>query len=92
VSSAELNAAFERDEAPALRAAAARAAAQFFLCSNVGCARTAVLRRAEDRALVPAKRCSRCLVARYYSAACQDADWRAGHKLVCRALAAEAGA
>jgi hypothetical protein len=30
-------------------------------------------------------------VARYCSAECQGADWRAGHKAVCRELAAERG-
>jgi hypothetical protein len=89
---AQLCAAFERDAAPALRAAAAHAAAAFLCCSNVDCARTAGLRRPEDRALVPAKRCSRCLVARYCSAECQATDWRAGQKDVCRALAAGEGA
>jgi hypothetical protein len=86
---APLREAFERDEAPALRRAAARAAAQHFGCSNILCARTAGLSRAAAKALFAAKRCSRCLVARYCSAACQDVDWRAGHKDVCRALAAE---
>jgi hypothetical protein len=55
----------------------------------VRCARTAGLTRADAKALFPPKRCSRCLVARYCSAECQGADWRAGHKLVCRELAAE---
>lgn len=30
------------------------------------------------------KRCDRCLSRWYCSAACQRADWRAGHKAVCR--------
>jgi hypothetical protein len=80
---------FECDEAPALRRAAARAAAQHFGCSNVLCAATAGLTRADARALFRAQRCSRCMIARYCSAECQGADWAAGHKSVCRALAAE---
>jgi hypothetical protein len=34
------------------------------------------------------KRCSGCHVAWYCGAACQHADWRAGHSKVCKALAA----
>jgi hypothetical protein len=34
------------------------------------------------------KRCSGCRTAWYCGAACQRADWRAGHKELCKALAA----
>ncbi len=84
----DLQEAFERDEAPVTRAANARAVAQHFGCGNLSCARTAGLSRADAKALFPAQR-SRCLIARYCSAECQTADSRAGHKHVCRALAAE---
>ncbi len=83
-----LQEAFERDEAPAEREANARAVAQHFGCSNLRCARTAGLRRADAGALFPARRCDRCRVARYCSVECQAADWqRGGHAGVCRALA-----
>ena len=48
--------------------------------------------RADAKALFRALRCSICMVPRYCSAECQAADWRAGHKGVCRALAAGEGA
>jgi hypothetical protein len=84
---ARLEEEFERDEAPALRAAGARAAARFFGCSSLRCAATAGLSCTEAAPL--AKLCSRCRVARYCSAECQAGDWRAGHKAACRTLAAE---
>ncbi|KAI3433890.1 hypothetical protein D9Q98_003692 [Chlorella vulgaris] len=34
------------------------------------------------------RRCSKCLVAWYCGTACSHADWRAGHRRVCRALGA----
>lgn len=34
-------------------------------------------------------RCSACRMVWYCGTACSHADWRAGHKLVCKALAAE---
>ena len=37
------------------------------------------------------RRCSACRVARYCSEQCQRADWGAGHRALCRALAAGAG-
>jgi hypothetical protein len=83
-----------RDEAPALRRAAVRAAAQHFGSSNVLCAAAAAqsLTRADAKALFQAQRCSRCMVARHCSDECQGADWAAGHKSVCRELAAELAA
>jgi hypothetical protein len=53
------------------------------------CAATAGLTRADAKALFRFQRCSICMAPRYCSAKCQAADWRAGHKAVCRALAAE---
>ncbi len=38
------------------------------------------------------KRCSGCRVVRYCSAACQRSDWKAGHKVVCKELAAKQAA
>jgi hypothetical protein len=87
-----LREAFERDEAPALRRAAARAAAQVFCCSNVLCERTAGMRKGDEGALAPALRCARCGASAWCSEACRAADWSAGHEGVCRALTAEEGA
>jgi hypothetical protein len=35
------------------------------------------------------KKCSACKAVRYCSTACSHADWRAGHKRVCKALGPE---
>ena len=35
--------------------------------------------------------CSACKAVKYCGTACSHADWRAGHKRVCKALAAEVG-
>ncbi|KAG2498130.1 hypothetical protein HYH03_003888 [Edaphochlamys debaryana] len=51
------------------------------VCANAAC--TSYGGRAE--AELPLKRCGRCGCVRYCCAACQAADWKAGHKRECKA-------
>jgi hypothetical protein len=87
---AEAAEALELDAAPA-RLDAARAAAECRGCSNPACVSTAGLSRAEAKALYKPMKCSRCVTARYCSAACQRADWPV-HKQACLSLAAAGSA
>ena len=66
------------------QAAATRSCANL-LCPNVG----GEGREAEGR---PNQRCSACRAVRYCCRECSVADWRAGHRRVCGALAAAAAA
>ena len=52
-------------------------------CAGPGCER----RLREDGA--PLEQCAGCLRTYYCGKACQTADWKAGHKKECKALAAE---
>lgn len=65
------------------RAAAVRACANL-RCANVGLEGGPGFGQGQG-----CKRCSGCLSARYCCTACAQADWRAGHRRVCSALAAE---
>ncbi|KAI7843037.1 hypothetical protein COHA_003369 [Chlorella ohadii] len=76
-------------QAVTLRLEAAHAAATrccaYLQCSNVGQAGGPFAGQGEG-----SKRCSQCRAVWYCSTACSHADWRhGGHKLVCKALAAE---
>jgi hypothetical protein len=57
-------------------------------CAAPGCAAV----EARERGAPAFKLCSACRAARYCSAACQHAHWKAGHKAACRAAAAAAAA
>ena len=57
-------------------------------CANVRCRNLAGAAEADVRG----RKCSGCFVVRYCGAACQQADWRAGHKRVCASLKAERAA
>ncbi len=62
----------------------AQALAALPRCAHLACTNLAGASEAQLRMRL----CSACRVSRYCSAACQLADWRAGHKRVCAALAA----
>ena len=64
-------------------AASVRALASARRCGNMSCVEVA---GASDASL-PLRRCSVCRVPRYCSEQCQHADWRAGHRRLCRQLA-----
>ena len=78
---------------PEQRAAAALELAQAAAtrrCANLRCPNIGGEgREAEGR---PNQRCSVCRAVRYCCRECSVVDWRAGHKRVCGALAAAAGA
>lgn len=65
--------------------ASLRALAAARRCCHMGCTRL----EGGTEATLPTKRCSGCNLARFCSAACSAAAWRAGHKHVCRQLAAQ---
>lgn len=52
-------------------------------CSNLRCPNL-------EGGGVKGRRCSGCMTVRYCSKACALADWRAGHRQACKALAAAA--
>ena len=54
--------------------------------------KTSGLPKACGRCGAPAKKvCTRCEVARYCTADCQLADWKAGHRATCRKAARDVG-
>ncbi|PRW60239.1 Zinc finger domain-containing MYND finger domain [Chlorella sorokiniana] len=65
------------------RAAATRS------CAYLRCANVAGQGGAAAGQGVGSMRCSACRAVWYCGTACSHADWRAGHKCVCKALAAE---
>ena len=69
-------------------AASVRTLASARRCGNMRCVEVA---GASDASL-PLRMCSVCRVPRYCSEQCQHADWRAGHRRLCRQLAAERAA
>ena len=69
------------------RVAATRSCA-YLRCANVGAAASSG--SGPDAGQQPGSlKCSGCRVAWYCGTACSHADWREGHKRVCRVLAAE---
>ena len=72
------------DELELAQAAATRS------CANLRCANLGLTGGAAARQGADSKRCSACLAVCYCCAACQRADWKAGHKRMCRELAAAA--
>ena len=69
------------DELELAQAAATRSCANL-RCANLGPTGGPAARQGAD-----SKRCSACLAVWYCCAACQRADWKAGHKRVCKELA-----
>ena len=81
---AKLHTALGNGDALAAQQAAARVVRRSQTqCAGAGCER----RQREDGAALD--QCSGCLRTYYCSTACQTADWKAGHRAECKALAAE---
>jgi hypothetical protein len=77
---------FELPEQEAARALELAEAMGGRSCANLWCANLTVEgREAEGK---PTQKCGQCRSVRYCSRACSVADWRAGHKRVCKVLAA----
>ena len=77
---------FELPEQEAARALELAQAAGGRSCAYLWCANLAMEgREAEGK---PTQKCGQCRPVRYCSRACSVEDWRAGHKRVCKALAA----
>ena len=77
---------FELPEQEAVRAVGLAEAASGRSCAYLSCSNlTMESREAEGK---PTQKCGQCRSVRYCSRACSVADWRAGHKRVCKALAA----
>jgi hypothetical protein len=77
---------FELPEQEAVRALELAEAASARSCAYLSCFNlTMESREAEGK---PTQKCGQCRSVRYCSRACSVEDWRAGHKRVCKALAA----
>jgi hypothetical protein len=70
------------DELELAQAATARS------CAYLRCANLAGEGGPAAREGAGSQRCSKCKAAWYCGTACSHADWRAGHRRVCKALAA----
>ncbi|KAL4439786.1 hypothetical protein ABPG75_002787 [Micractinium tetrahymenae] len=76
------------EQVAAARLEAAQAAA-VRSCANLRCANLGLEGGAAAGEGVGCRRCSGCRISYYCGTACQNADWRAGHRKVCSELAAE---
>jgi hypothetical protein len=76
----------EQEKEAAARALELAQAAGGRSCANLWCANLTIEGRETEGK--PTQRCGQCRSVRYCSRACSVADWRAGHKRVCKALAA----
>jgi hypothetical protein len=77
---------FELPEQEAARALQLARAAGGRSCAYLCCANLTMEGREAEGKLT--QKCGQCRSVRYCSRACSVADWRAGHKRVCKALAA----